>query len=154
MITMAGAQGGAERGSSSSPAAAAARGAGASCDAGGGGARLCASTIFQRNGASLSVAAAQPHAWVHSWHDYVALAHAAATRRATRHALRRAAEAGRQRGTLFDMAHWGRGFAAAAHGAEPPRSSDASMAVRVPVRVGGGLVAIVLGCAPAPSTST
>ena len=131
MITMAGAQGGAERGSSSSPAAAAARGAAASCDAGGGGARLCASTLFQRNGASLSVAAAQPHAWVHSWHDYEALAHAAATRRATRHALRRAAEAGRRRGTLFDMAHWGRGFAAAAHGAWEAYAAGAVMHMQV-----------------------
>ncbi len=131
MITMAGAQGGAERGSSSSPAAAAARGAGASCDAGGGGARLCASTLFQRNGASLSVAAAQPHAWVLSWHDYQALAHAAATRRATRHALRRAAEAGRRRGTLFDMAHWGRGFAAAAHGAWEAHAAGVVMHMQV-----------------------
>ena len=126
MISMAGALGGSERGSTS-----AARGAGASCDAGGGGARLCASTIFQRNGASLSVAAAQPHAWVHSWHDYEALAHAAATRRTTRHALRRAAEAGRQRGTLFDMAHWGRGFAAAAHGAWEAYAAGAVMHMQV-----------------------
>ena len=127
LLTMAGALGGADRApavpaaASSMPAVAVAvagvRGTGASCDAASGGARRCAGSIFQRNGASLSVAAAQPHTWAHSWADYEALAHAAATRRATRHALRRAAEAGRQRGTLFDTAHWGHGFEAAARGA-------------------------------------
>ena len=69
----------------------------------------------------------------HFWRrpDYQALAHAAVTRRATRHALRRAAEAGRQRGTLFDMAHWGRGFAAAAHGAWEAHAAGVVMHMQV-----------------------
>ena len=92
--------------------------------------------------AQLGGAAAVPHAELLRWEQskrcgeklralHEALKTRADEARRAEYDVRRAAEAGRRRGTLFDKAHWGRGFAAAAHGAWEAHAAGVVMHMQV-----------------------